>query len=70
MILEIDVTVTGPGQVLTGSVAVTVNAPLADFYTNVYEDVYGEQGPPSALAEEALVQAVPSYTPAMRWAQR
>ncbi len=47
MILDIDVTVTGPDQVLTGSVAVTVNpapaaAPVAPVQAPVQAPMAGE----------------------------
>lgn len=58
MILEIDVTVTGPDQVLTGSVAVDVNVPAAD---------QGAAGRSEADLETLRIQQA---SQALRWGSR
>jgi hypothetical protein len=57
VILQIDVTVTGPDSVMTGSVAVDVNVPPA------------EQAPPAPPAQSAN-QVAQARSRSMRWGMR
>lgn len=59
MILQIDVTVTGPDSVMTGSVAVTVNVPPAE-----------QAPPPESPSGPAAIERARAQSQSMRWGMR
>lgn len=67
MILQIDVTVTGPDSVLTGSAAVTVNVPAGVQLPTLTAEAATS---PPAAAEATANEQAQKFSQSMRWGMR